>query len=78
MNHEQKSKLSPISQEQQSPDTQLTEKEERMPEYTHTSLNPDSQNQKRNAAAFLFLMFLYFFINHDIETNGGKYNEHSE
>ncbi|RMA90586.1 hypothetical protein [Priestia megaterium] len=42
MNHEQKSTLAPISQEQQSPDTQLTEKEERMPEYTHTSLNPDS------------------------------------
>lgn len=77
MNPEQKSTLSPVSQEQQSPGTQLTEKEERMPEYTHTSLNPDSQNQKRNAAAFLFWFYI-FFINHDIETNGGKYNEHSE
>ncbi len=42
MNHEQKSTLSPISQEQQSPDTQLTEKKSVCRSIRILQLNPDS------------------------------------
>ena len=59
MNHEQKSTLSPVSQEQQSPDTQLTEKKSVCRSIRILRLI-QTQKKKEKCRGISLLMFLYF------------------
>ena len=59
MNHEQKSTLSPVSQEQQSPDTQLTEKKSVCRSIRILRLI-QTHRTKEKCLGISLLMFLYF------------------
>ncbi|NGY70431.1 hypothetical protein F6Y04_08010 [Bacillus megaterium] len=62
MNHEQKSTLSPISQEQQSPDTQLTEKKSVCRSIRILRLIQTRRMKKKKCLGISFLYFTIFFV----------------
>ncbi|NGY79644.1 hypothetical protein F6Y02_33425 [Bacillus megaterium] len=62
MNHEQKSTLSPISQEQQSPDTQLTEKKSVCRSIRILRLIQTHRTKKEMPRHFFFYTFTIFFV----------------